>query len=114
MRTRSAPAALRRNGTTVHPGGTFVVGAVNRKRNPDAQGWRRTSGNGILQASGNYTWADPVTLNKRIDQQRQSDQPHADIHRAVTGTGGFYCCNGQPGALAFSNPGNTFSGASDS
>jgi hypothetical protein len=101
------------NGTTVHPGGTLVLGADVVDEFLTLQGGSGTSGNGILQASANHTWGGPVVLQNTATNNVNLISRTITFAGQVTGTGGLRCCNGLPGAIAFSNPGNTFSGLSD-
>lgn len=101
------------NGTIVHPGGTLVLGADVVDEFLTLQGGGGTSGNGILQSSANHTWGGPVTLTSTATNNVNLISRTITFAGPVTGTGGFRCCNGLPGAIAFSNPGNTFSGPSD-
>ncbi|MEO7761062.1 MAG: hypothetical protein ABIS68_04020 [Casimicrobiaceae bacterium] len=101
------------NGTTVNPGGTLVLGADIGNEYLMLEGGGGTSGNGILQSSGFYTWSGPVMLNNGTTNNVNLINHSITFAGPVTGTGGFYCCNSLPGMIAFSNAGNTFSGASD-
>jgi autotransporter-associated beta strand protein len=102
------------DGTSVGAGGTLVLHVDIANEHLTLAAGGGTSGNGNVQSNGVRVWGGPVVLNNVGSTTTTFNLLGSQVtfSGAVTGAGGFLCCNQTSGKIALSGSGSTYSGPS--